>query len=253
MLYHYHITIFIFWELLMKSAFLFLFPLMLAFNAQAESSPLNYPELMVVPKASERLNIEANRSEQNSWSNHLPLHVASATTLVAGLMTLNNLENEDDDMAPKIAIAVGAGWLATSIWLQTSYQPYKSGLNEVKKISGPGLRSQLAAERLAEEHIDQASRLAKKIKWISFVTNAGATLALVDAAEKDSAAQGVAMLGVLTSFLPVVFPLNWEQVSRDHNSYKKKVFGPLTFSNGLLLNPVNQKPTMGLIVGVSFN
>ena len=238
----------------MKAVFSLLFFVLVTFEAKAQTTQ-QYPELLVVPKASERLNIEIARSEQNAWSNHLPLHVASATTLLAGVMAMSDLEEGKDVIAPKVAIAVGAGWLATSIWLQTAYNPYRNGAQEVKKIAGTagGLRGQLAAERLAEEHIDQASSLAKKIKWISFVTNAGASAATIDSAKKDSAAQGIAMLGVVTSFLPVLFPLNWEKVSRDHHSYKKKVFGPLTLTNGLLLNPVNQQPTMGLIVGAYFN
>lgn len=237
----------------MKFTFLCLMLLSVATQIQAQSNPQNYPELMVVPKASERLVIETARSEQNAWSNYLPLQAASATTLLAGVMTLNDLKDEDNDIAPKVAIAVGAGWLATSIWLQTSYRPYSKGTSEVTKVNGPNLRSQLAAERLAEEHINQAACLAKKIKWISFLTNAGASAATIGAAEKDSAGQGIAILGTVTSFLPLLFPLSWEQVGADHNSYKKKVFGPVTFTNGLLLNPANQKPTMGLVVGAYFN
>jgi hypothetical protein len=242
-------------EFLMKCISTFILLMLLPVSVMAEVKQEHYPELMVVPKASERLMLEARREEQNAWTNHLPLNVASATTLLAGIMTLNDLDKENDPegIKPKIAIAVGAGWLATSLWLQTSYRPYRRGAMEVKKASNQNNYSRLMTERLAEEHIDQAARLAKKIKWLSFITNAGASALLIDSANKDSAAQGVAILGTVTSFLPLLFPLSWEQVSEDQQSYKKKVFGPVTFSNGLLINPANQQPTLGLVVGTYFN
>jgi hypothetical protein len=227
----------------------------LTLNAYAQSKGENYPELMVVPKASERINIENTRTEQNFWSNHLPLHIASATTLMAGILTSADLDKDKDSQGikPKIAIAVGAGWLATSIWLQTSYRPYERAAIDIKRISATSTRNQLAAERLAEEHIDQAASLAKKIKWLSFITNAGASALTLDSAKKDGAAQGVAVLGTVTSLLPLLFPMSWEQVSDSHHSYKKKIFGPVTFTNGLLINPETNRPTMGLIVGTYFN
>ena len=229
--------------------------LLFSFGVQAQSGSPNYPELMVVPKASERLNIEASRSDLNGWSNFLPLHVAATTTLTAGILTLNDLDKDHDSAGiyPKIAIAVGAGWLATSVWLHSSYRPYYKSFQEVKKINGQTTRVQLAAERMAEEHINQIATLGKKIKWLSFFTNAGASALTIGSAKSDSAAKGTAFLGTLTSFLPLLFPLSWEQVSEDQQSYKKKIFGPVSFSNGLIINPANQKPSMGMYLTTYFN
>jgi hypothetical protein len=152
----------------------------------------------------------------------------------------------------KVFIAVGAGWLATTIWLQTSYNPYRKASQQIKRINTPNSRGQLANERLAEEYIHQTAILAKKIKWASFLTNAAASGLTIRSANKDTAAQGIAALGVVTSLLPVLFPLNWEKVNDDHQSYKKKIFGPVTFSNGFLLNPANQRPTLGIVMASSF-
>lgn len=229
--------------------------LLLLQSVKVNAQNLNYPELMVVPKATERLIIESQRSEQNAWTNHLPLHVASATTLLAGLLTQSDLDDDRDSQGvkPKIAIAVGAGWLVTSIILQSTYRPYLKAAYEIKRQPKDTLRGQLAAERLAEEHIDQAGGLAKKIKWISFATNFGASALTMDSAKKDSPAQMVSILGMVSSTLPILFPLSWEKVSADHHSYKKKVFGPVTFINGLLMDPTTHRPVTGVLLGAYFN
>jgi hypothetical protein len=224
----------------------FLIPLLiLGYLSQAFAQ--DYPELSVVPRASERLRIEADREAHQRWTSHLPLAVAGATTLLGGALAEGNKDRDKNGIGPKIAIGVGAGWLVTAIWLHTSYRPYSMGSGEVKSLPQGSMREQLIAERYAEERISAAASLGKKIKWISFGTNLIASMASASDAKKDSAGMAVSVAGVATSFLPLLFNYPWERIQEEQINYKKKIFGPVTFSQGLLMDPSNNNPKLGLI------
>lgn len=237
----------------MKRIFLLLLTGLLPLAAQANAQNTQYPELMVAPKASERLNLEGNQTERDC-SMHLPLKVSAAITLTSGILSQINHDKGSDPNAigSKIAMAVGASWLAASFYLQHHYRPYSEGMSKIKKMPYKSPQEQLAAERLAEEQIDAAARLSRKIKWIAFGTNLGANIAALSSAKKDSAGQGVAIAGAVASLLPVIFPMRYEQVSEDHRSYKKRVFGPLSFTNAVLIDPATQRPAMGMMAGMTF-
>lgn len=208
----------------------------------------DYPELAVVPRASERLRIESEREQNQRWTAHMPLAIAGATTLAGGILSEGNKDKDNNDgVGPKIAIGVGAGWLVTAIWLHTSYRPYTSASQEVRKLPQGSMREQLIAERYAEERIAQAASLGRKIKWISFGTNLLASVASASDAEKDSAGMAVSIAAVATSFLPLLFNYPWESIQDEQQSYKKKIFGPVTFSQGFLREPVKNEPRLGLI------
>ncbi len=50
---------------------------------------LDYPELQVVPRASERLQMDVAKEQEKGWYLFWPFHVASGTTLLAALMHKN--------------------------------------------------------------------------------------------------------------------------------------------------------------------
>lgn len=233
----------------MKCFYTFL--LLLVSAAPALANP-NYPELTVVPRASERLRTETEH--EGKWSNFSALQISAASTLAAGLSTLGNYDHQTDPqgVAPKLATAVGASWLLASLWLQTQHRPYARGYRSIRKLPNQSTRDQLAQERMAEEQIDSYACLAKKIKWMSVTTNLAASAYALSSAENNSAGKGIAALATLASTLPLLFPLRAEQVSESQQSYKKKVFGPITFGNGLLMTPGSQKPSLGLLVGTYF-
>ena len=225
--------------------------LILGYLSQAFAQ--DYPELAVVPRASERLRIESEREAAQRWTTHLPLAVAGATTLLGGALAEGNKDRDKDDgVGPKIAIGVGAGWLVTAVWLQMSHRPYSAGHREVKALPRGSQREQLIAERYAEERIAQAASLGKKIKWISFGTNLLASVASASDAEKDSAGMAVSIAGVATSFLPLLFNYPWERIQEEQQSYKKKIFGPVSFGQGFLREPLRNEPRLGLIATTTF-
>lgn len=202
-------------------------------------SEQNYPELMVAPRASERIKREAVLESRNAFSAHLPIQLSGIVTLASGLASQSDLDRGQDPEAigPKLAMAVGGGWVLATLWMQTSSRPYLGGYNEVKKMPYQSSREQLAAERMAEEHLDEAARFARKLKWLSVSTNFVGSAYALSSAKSDSTGEALGIAGILASFLPVIFPYSAEQVSEDQRSYKKKVFGPISYGQGLLRNP----------------
>lgn len=227
----------------------FLYPFAVClFLFQSALAQENYPELMVAPRASERLKREAVEESKGTFTTHLPVLISGLTTLGAGIASHADLDKGKDSegIGPKIAMVVGGSWVAASLWMQMSYKPYLRGFSEVKKMPTQSTRDQLAAERMAEEHIDEAARLTRKLKWLSFGTNLLGSGYALSSAKEDSAGQAMAIVGLAGAFVPLLFPNQAEQVSDDQRSYKKKVFGPVTFGNGLLVDPVRNRLVPGL-------
>lgn len=233
----------------MKYSYVFLI-LLICGQAMAQ----NYPELLVSPLASERIKREAQHEARTEWSTHVPVQISGLATLAAGITANGNLDKDKDSegVGPKVAMLIGGSWVAATIWMQTSYRPYLHGYSDVKKMPYSNPREQLAAERMAEEHIDDTARLMRKVKWLSFGTNLIGSAYALSSAEKDTAGQAVSILGVAASFVPLLFPYRAEQVSEDQRTYKKKVFGPITFGNSLMFEPATRKAAPGVTATVVF-
>ncbi len=194
-----------------------------------------YPELSVSPRASERLKIE--ESENSSWMIHAPLQISALTTLAAGLNSSSIKEGKTDKAAFTAATAVGAGWFGVSLWMQLYYKPYYLGLQSIKRIPNKSPREQLIYERMAEEHINNAASLAKKIKWLSFTTNLGTSLWVMTESKSGSTGKNLGIIGTVAAFGPLLFPYRWESVAEEQKNYKKKIFGPITMNTTLLSAP----------------
>lgn len=194
-----------------------------------------YPELSVSPRASERLKIE--EAENSSWLIHAPLQISAITTLAAGLNSSSIKNGNSDKSAFTAATAVGAGWLGVSLWMQLYYKPYYLGLQSIKRIPNKSQREQLIYERMAEEHINSAASLAKKIKWISFVTNLGTSTWVMSESEAGSTGKTLGIVGAVAAFGPLLFPYRWESIAEEQKNYKKKIFGPITMNTSVLNVP----------------
>ncbi len=211
----------------------------------------SYPELAVSPRASERLRIE--ESENSSWLIHAPLQISALTTLAAGLNTSSIKKGQNDKSAFTAATAVGAGWFGVSLWMQLYYKPYYLGLNSIKRIPNKTPREQLIYERMAEEHINNAASLAKKIKWLSFVTNLGTNLWVMSESESGSTGKNLGIIGAVAAFGPLLFPYRWESVADEQKNYKKKIFGPITMNTTLLGMPGEVNSYVpGMMLNTSF-
>ena len=219
--------------------------ILLAASAHAES--FEYPELSVVPRASERIRIEGDKEMNSSWAPYLPIQASALTTLVAGGMSLGG----DAAVSPKVAMAVGAGWLGLTSYFALSYRPYSLAYSRISPMAKGTVREQLTRERFAEEEIRRLAVIGRKLQWLSVLTNLGASVfmlgqqagntasvsgspatataaavAPVDAV-KNSTAQGAQIASAVMSFVPLLFPFYWNDVADAQVDYRKKIYGPV--------------------------
>jgi len=192
---------------------------------------MGYPELQVVPRASERLRMEA-KAEQNMWFlTHWPIQASALATLYVGMTSTNNrkgdMTSKDEDNANTITTitqAVGAAWLAGALALGAQ-RPYVRGDRALKKHPGKDERSVLLRERLAEEALQKPARTMRILELLSVVTNVGAnTMSIIYA---DDYGKMVAGVSAILGFLPLMFQDHQITVYDKHIEYKKKIYAPL--------------------------
>lgn len=193
---------------------------------------LDYPELQVVPRASERLRIEA-KEEASSWFyTHWQMELAGAATLYIALTANSELrdglsasQRNDANTVAMIGKGVGAGWVVAGLLLGLQ-SPYRSGLSALSKYDGKDMRSQLMRERLAEESLEAPARIIGPLQYISAFTNFGANVAMgVFMTDRGRLTAGVASI---LSFLPLMYESHWVRVFQKQLEYKSKIYGPVT-------------------------
>jgi len=148
------------------------------FADDAKSTQYDYPELLVTPRATERLKIEARDEESSVWTMHLPIQASALVTTMAGVMALSDKgekkDQEKEDAAKnagQLGIGIGIGWLATTAFVSATYRPYKTALAEVKKLPGKSKQEELTQERFAEEGLLAPARLARRLNLLAVSTN----------------------------------------------------------------------------------
>lgn len=197
-------------------------------NSFAETA-LSYPELEVTPRATERLKMLVQKEKESHLFSQLPMQLSAVSTLATGLLQLGDVnESKDPDKkSPNAGIAVGGAWMAINYYIAQRYHMYEDAMADVTKIPGTTPRDQLIRERIAEEGINRAARLAVRMKWFSVASNLGANIYMLSKVKKESNAQYMGAFAVLASFAPVLFNSEWETVADDQKAYKKKVYGPI--------------------------
>lgn len=198
-------------------------------SLMAQATNFEYPELMVTPKASERLNLQYDRENRRGVWEHLPMEVSALSTLVAGTFQLfdYNKDKDPDGYSPYVGILTGGFWMGVGFFMGEYYRPYARSLNELKKLPSSNQREVLMRERLAEEAIYNIEQLATKMVWASFATNLGASIYMVSKAEDKSAALVASSMSAVLSFAPVLFPHPWREAGEYHREYKKKIYRPI--------------------------
>lgn len=201
---------------------------------------LDYPELQVVPRASERLRIEA-REEDDSWAYmHWPIEVSGLATLVTGFAgrsqlreTLSETQKNDAGNIATLTQAVGLTWVAAGVLIGLQ-RPYRSGLMSIARMGGKDERTTLLRERLAEEALERPARFMKPVQWVSVITNL--SLSVLMGSFMTDQGRGIAGVSAALAFLPVVFEDPTVNIYEKHLEYKKKIYGPLT-STGFGIDP----------------
>ena len=200
-----------------------------ATRAQAAAgTDFDYPELQVVPRASERLASESGKEYSHRWVSLVPAQFSALATLTAGIIQTGGdettLRNVDSG---KVGLAAGGVLLATTFAIEALYSPYSAAAQEVAAMPAKTPREQLARERAAEEALRRASKMAMRMKWLSVLFNAAANGYMAAQAKGSTVPQGVDGVAFLFSFAPLVFNSHAEEVYSEQENYKKRIYAPI--------------------------
>jgi hypothetical protein len=193
---------------------------------------LDYPELQVVPRASERLKIEANDERYSWYWTHWQIELSGLATAYTGVVGRSQLRSELSDAErtnagsiATVAEAVGAGWVLAGVLVGLQH-PYRAGLNSITKYEGKDTRSALMRERLSEEALEKPARLMRPLRWASVITNL--TMCLAMGRYMTDEGRITAGVSAFLAFLPVMYDDHNIRVFEKHLEYKAKIYGPLT-------------------------
>lgn len=193
---------------------------------------LDYPELQVVPRASERLVLEAREERESGWRANWQYWLSGLTTLTLSTMAKSqyraDLSEQDKLNANQVVLAgqvIGAGWLGVGLWM-SFYSPYQDGITKLQTLPKPkDKRTELLRERLAEEAMEKPASWVQKARWLSTLTQLAANAAIYYYLKSDG--QMYAAGGVLASFIPVFFEHRYITTFERHQLYKKQIYTPL--------------------------
>lgn len=192
---------------------------------------MGYPELQVVPRATERLRIES-KIENGSWPvQHWPIEFSGLATLyvssIASSHQRDNLNEQDKDYAKSVQTfsqAIGAGWLIGGIVLGAQ-RPYRAGVRSINKYPGNDQRSDLTRERLAEEALERPAQVMNVLQHFSVASNFA--INALNMAYVDEQGRIMAGLAAALAFLPYMFEDHTVAVFNKHIEYKKKIYAPI--------------------------
>ena len=212
---------------------------------------LDYPELQVVPRATDRLRMEAKDEESSWYTTHWPIELSGLATL-ATAMTASGQQRADLTSADKttagtvvtVAQAVGGGWLIAGILIGMQ-KPYKAGLDRVTKISSKDERGILLRERLAEEALEKPARLMRPLKWASVVSNF--TMSALTGVYLTDQGRIMAGLSASLAFLPLMYEDRSIDVHDKHLEYKRKIYRPMSYMDFHLNNENKITPMANLL------
>lgn len=194
---------------------------------------LDYPELQVVPRASERLAMETMSARNQGAMVLFPFVASSAMTLLSGVAVNTHLKSDfsskfEDEvlLATKFAMGVGAAGLGLVYWFNSA-DMYGSTLAQIRNLKNKDRRTELLKERLAEEAFERSAQMASQWKWIFAATNFAASVTLIDKSTGDN--NIIPSLSIVTSLLPLLITTNYEVNYLKQQEYKRRIYIPLTW------------------------
>lgn len=197
--------------------------------AKSEKEQFDYPELMVVPRASERIQMEAQQEPSRQFTTYIPIQLSALATTAAGIVCLQS----KDKWYSAAGIGVGGGWLLLTSLLTFTYHPYQTAVSGISfSTHSASAREQLKSERLAEEALQKIDEMGQILHWTAFLNNLWASVYMVTSyipykTVSQISPKGVQATAILSSFLPLIFNFHWHDVMEQHNEYKKKIYGPI--------------------------
>ncbi len=225
------------------------------FSTSVFGQNLDYPELNVTPRASDRITIEA-RQESDSSSQFWAIQVSSMATFLTSLSASSELSDkakeDGNEIVPSIGMAVSAGILGISYWYGSHYRPYASSYNKLKAYPRKSKREQLTLERLAEEEINSLKRLGQKLRWVSSFANLSLSIAVAEVVRDESDTSNLSPLSAALAVGSFFVSTHWEDVAQEQEKYKKRIFGPVAFTPTVLFNSFSQKYISGFSLRTTF-
>ena len=243
-----------------KISLIWVLSLFMAAEMLYANDKIAYPELLVVPKASERLQMEADR-EKNEILNGYELYLASVgVTMLSGVFSQLNKDsrNPDNEKVNYLTMGVGAAFSGVAAYLALSGTPYLNADKLIKKMPADNEKLQLIKERIAEERIDEIARFNKRLRYFTSFAQIGLGIALMatssvedhdedsdthrDIKNTNSIYAGGANIAAALFNIFLCHPS--ETVSGKQKEYKKKIY--------TYLLPAVYKDGAGLIAGIGF-
>lgn len=193
---------------------------------------IEYPELQVVPRASERLYTEALAEDDLPFLMYWPMEISAVFTLYAGIVSKGTYkeslptetQKNNSDSASMIAQSTGAAWLGLSLFLAYK-KPYVDAYNRIKKMKTNNKRAEIFKERIAEEEMERIHNLSVKLNWLSALTQGLVNAALLD--RTSPANEKWAAAALATSVLPLLFETRYITNWQKHQEYKRKIYAPV--------------------------
>jgi len=194
-------------------------------------SSLDYPELQVVPRASERLAMESPLEKDLGLAMFWPFQLSGLATMATGLLMNGKVkedaseqEKKDASFASTAATGIGVAWIGLTYYL-LAQEPYGNELNKIRKYKGTDKKTDLLRERIAEEALQKPAELIRTLTWISVVSNLGASLNLMGRSTPDNNLYPA--IGAMAAFLPMIFRSRYVDNYEKHLEYKRKIYAPI--------------------------
>lgn len=198
-----------------------------------ELKALDYPELQVVPRASERLILESSAARDKGVMSLFPYVLSSTMTLTSGILVNSSMRPDMDDAwkqetakATKTAMVIGVAGLGLAYWFLNSDQ-YGTSLNQIRAFKNKDRRTELLKERLAEETFEKTSTMISQWKWIFALVNFAASAELTGKSTGDN--NVVPGLSMTAALLPLFITTSYESNYQKQLEYKKRIYVPLTW------------------------
>ncbi len=222
----------------------------------AAAADFEYPELAVAPRASERVEAEAVHEADARWV-HASIEAPAAMSILAGITLAANGTNGGTDanprawakVAPWTGVGVGLAWIGITEWALKANPPYAAAAKDLAGMPKKTPREQLVRERRAEEALENAASIARKMKYFSFLTNVGVGVFMAAAAKDGSFGRTFAIASAATAFTPLLFAHPWEKTADAQRDYKKRIYGPIA-SATLLQRNARGDLSPGLVVAL---
>ncbi|MEZ4872564.1 MAG: hypothetical protein R2827_10075 [Bdellovibrionales bacterium] len=251
----------------MKFIISFTFSLIIVAQSQAEPLQLRYPELMVTPRASDRIKMEADNEQNNPgrwYKTHTPIQLASLMSLITGTYVKNNepaydstrwsnqgeYRDDIDEFRSQASFLQlnGVAWLALTTYMSYNYTPYTDADKALRKLPVKSKRDHLTRERIAEEHLYDAYIVGQRMSWIFAVSNFAFAMTLQDMTDESSSNEAKLLVPItaIASFLPIFIKYRSYEVYQQHETYKKKIYGPVASPSLLADNKGRLAPGLQL-------